>query len=82
MCSMGGLAGGENPQDEIWDQPLNTFSLSSDLSTFTMRGLGGPPGSDDSGVEVPNRSPSRAYFNLDGTESSRNLEATPACLCP
>ena len=82
MSPHGGLDVGENPQDDTWDQPLSFFTVAADLSSFTMRGLGGPPGSDDRGVEVPNRNPSRAHFNLDGTETSRALEATSACLRP
>lgn len=82
LCSAGGLAEGDNPQDVTYDQPLNSFVFSADFKSFTMRGAGGPAGSDDKGVEVPNNAPGRTWLNLDGTEKERKQLATPACACP
>jgi hypothetical protein len=82
-CMTGGLMNGDNPQDTTWDQPLNTFVFSADLSTFQMRSLDGPmPPMGASGVEIPNNSPGRTWISLDGTEQARMLQPTPACACP
>ena len=81
-CAQGDLQDGDNPQDETFDHPLNSFVFSEDLSSFQMRGAGGPAGSDDKGVETPNRAPGQTWWNLDGTEKSREKMPTPACACP
>jgi hypothetical protein len=75
-CSQGNLTDGENKQDEMWNQPINTFVFATDLKSFTMGGEGGPAiekqkAPPEPGVETPNRSPSFTWFNLSGTETSR-----------
>jgi hypothetical protein len=59
-CSAGGLEEGDNPQDETWEQRMETLTFSSDLSTFTMPFM-----------LLPNRSPSRTYLSWDGTLDSK-----------
>jgi hypothetical protein len=81
-CSQGNLQDGDNAQNEVFSQPLNAFVFNGDLSSFQMRATGGPSGSDDKGVETPNRAPGRTFFNLDGAEKSREKVPTPACACP
>jgi hypothetical protein len=81
-CSQGGLQDGDNPQNDTGNQPLNSFAFAADLSSFQMRALGGPAGSDDKGVETPNRAPGRTWFNLNATETNRAEETTPECACP
>lgn len=82
-CMQGNLMVGENKQDEMWNQPLNTFVFAADLKSFTMGGEGGPAlekqkAPPEPAVETPNRSPSYTWFNLQGTETSR----VKSCGCP
>ena len=65
-CSTGGLQDGNNPQDEMWSQPLSAFSFGPDLSSFDM---GEAP--------IPNRSPSTTHMQMSGT-----LVGTPTCVQP
>jgi hypothetical protein len=81
-CSQGNLQDGDNTQNETFNQPLNSFVFNAGLSSFQMRAAGGPSGSDDKGVETPNRAPGRTFFNLDGTEKGREKVPAPACACP
>lgn len=75
-CMQGNLMDGENKQDEMWNQPLNTFEFGDGFKTFTMAGAGGPAienqkAPPEPAVETPNRSPSYTWFNLLGTETAR-----------
>ena len=80
-CGQGGLSPGDNIQDDTHDQPANTFQLSADFESFEMNDVGGPPGSsDDKGVEIPNRSPSRTWLRLTGTRINTTIESLPSCL--
>ncbi len=64
FCSSGGLQQGDNPQDETWEQAMNSLTFSSGLSSFKMNTL----------MLVPNRSPSRTYLSWEGT-----LQGAPVC---
>jgi len=55
ICGMGNLDVGDNPQDETWEQVLETLTFTSDLSNLTM----------DLSL-VPNRAPSRTYLTWGG----------------
>jgi hypothetical protein len=75
-CSQGNLMDGENKQDEMWNQPINTFVFAADLKSFSMGGEGGPAienqiAPPQPAVETPNRSPSFTWFNLTGVETAR-----------
>ncbi|MCP4675343.1 MAG: hypothetical protein GY854_07530, partial [Deltaproteobacteria bacterium] len=59
-CGSGGLADGDNAQDETCEQALNELVFSGDLNTFTM-----------SFALVPNRASSRTYLSLGGTLASK-----------
>ncbi len=66
--------------DDTYPQPLNTFTFTDDLSTFSMRAQGGPSqGQGHNGVEVPSSEPSRTWLGLDGTLIDVTCEPPPAC---
>jgi len=71
MCGSGGLEEGDNPQNDRYDQKLNNFVFSADLSTVEMEK-----------VEIPNREPRRTFISLAGTQSEASQAPLPACLCP
>ena len=71
MCSSGGLEEGDNPQNDRYDQKLNNFVFSADLSTVEMEK-----------VEIPNREPSRTFISLAGSQVEATAAPIPACLCP
>jgi hypothetical protein len=56
FCGAGGLNEGDNPQDDTWEQAMQTLTFSTDLSSFSMDFM-----------QVPNRAPSRSYFSWGGT---------------
>ncbi|HRY92117.1 MAG TPA: calcium-binding EGF-like domain-containing protein, partial [Myxococcota bacterium] len=56
FCGSGGLDQGDNPQDETWEQALNTLTFSADLATFSMPLM-----------QVPDRSPARTYISWGGS---------------
>jgi len=70
FCSTGGLEEGDNPQREIYHQPIDSFVFEQGWQTFTM-----------ARSEIPNRSPSRTWFTLSGELKTSELSNTPMCLC-
>jgi hypothetical protein len=58
-CASGGLADGDNPQDETWEQALQPLTLGSDLATLSMPFM-----------LVPDRNPARTYLSWGGTLAS------------
>ncbi len=74
LCSSGALQDGPNPQNSLWDQPLNTFQFNDDFTSFTMTGVGGPVSSDENvptdKVEIPNAQPSRVWINYSGSRTA------------
>lgn len=73
-CRLGGLASGDNPQFDVWTQPLihgpadadNSVSITSDLSTIST-----PRYRKDGyqSYEVPNDAPSRTWFSWTATRN-------------
>ncbi len=55
-CSSGGLRDGDNPQDETWEQALQTLTFAAGMASFSMPF-----------ALVPNRSESRTSLSLAGT---------------
>lgn len=82
-CKMGGLERGDNPQFDVWNQPLihgppgseASVRVSSDLSTITT------PRRRKDGYQsynLPNNSPSRTWFSL----TARRDDQSPHTTCP
>jgi hypothetical protein len=82
-CKLGGLARGDNPQFDVWTQPLihgppdgkRSVAISSDLSTITT------PRNREDGYQsynMPNDSPSRTWFYWKATRD----EQSKATTCP
>ena len=67
VCGFGNLDNGDNPQDETWDQKLNSLVFSADLSSFEM-----------AAVPVPNAEPSSTSLSLSGTLDSKKCVELPA----
>jgi hypothetical protein len=70
FCSAGGLVEGDNPQAESYDQPLEGFVFNDGWSRFSMPR-----------VELPNRTPSRTWFDLQGVLVDQSLSNIPHCVC-
>ena len=70
FCSTGGLEEGDNPQAEVYHQPIESFVFENNWESFTM-----------TRAEIPNRSPSRTWFTLSGELTNQELSNTPMCLC-
>ncbi|MDE0882172.1 MAG: hypothetical protein OSB21_06220 [Myxococcota bacterium] len=70
MCDIGGLSVGDNPQAERYNQPLEPFAF-----------IGGWDGFSMARSEIPNRTPSRTWFDLNGVLVDQQLDNIPACLC-
>ena len=70
LCSTGGLEEGDNPQSERYNQPLSPLVFSEDWNTFSMER-----------AEIPNRSPSRTWFDLQGILVDQTRSNIPMCLC-
>ena len=67
-----GLSDGDNPEDEEWEQRLESLELAADYSTVRMVG-----GSPEAGfMLLPNDRPARAYMSWEGT-----LAATGGMIC-
>ena len=82
-CKMGGLVSGDNPQFDVWNQPLihgppeseSSVRVTSDLSTIRT------PGEREDGYQsynLPNDSPSRTWF---GFAAKRN-DSSSFTTCP
>ena len=82
-CKLGGLSRGDNPQFDVWTQPLihgppggeHAVAISSDLSTITT------PRNRDDGYQsynMPNDSPSRTWFSWKATRDDQSRTTT----CP
>lgn len=82
-CKLGGLSRGDNPQFDVWTQPLihgppsgpHSAEISSDLSTIVT------PRNRDDGYQsynMPNDSPSRTWFSWKATRN----EQSKATTCP
>lgn len=80
FCAVGGLMPDHNRQDDVWNQPLNTFEfvgVSDPFDRIIMAGLDGPTvgengpdtsvGEPDDKVEIPNARPSRTWLSFAGT---------------
>ncbi|MEM8605460.1 MAG: hypothetical protein AAGF92_00035 [Myxococcota bacterium] len=78
-CRFGGLSHGDNPQNDLWDQPLihgdqggdATMIISEDLSKIRTP-TGKAPGGFQS-INIPNQAPSRTWLSWSGRrdEASR-----------
>lgn len=55
FCVAGQLENGDNIQDNKWNQPLETFSMSTDGSSLSVER-----------IRVPNAQPSSTYLSFDG----------------
>lgn len=56
FCGAGGLSVGDNPQDETWEQRMQTLTFTAGLASFSMPFM-----------LVPNRTDSRTYTSWGGT---------------
>ena len=82
-CKWGGLNGGDNPQFDVWTQPLihgpagsdHSVTVSPDLSTIKT-----PVYRSDGrqSYNLPNNSPSRTWFSWVATRN----DASPFTTCP
>ena len=82
-CKFGGLARGDNPQFDVWTQPLvhgppgskSAVRVSDDLRTIRT-----PTGRRDGfqSYNLPNESPSRTWFSWVATRN----DASPHTTCP
>ncbi len=59
LCGAAGLASGDNPQDEAWEQALQTLTFSADLATFSMPFM-----------QVPERNAARTHVSWGGALES------------
>lgn len=66
LCSAGGLESGDNIQDSKWNQPLETFTLSTDGSEVSVER-----------IRLPNAQPSSTYLSFTGTQTSIDCDNTP-----
>jgi hypothetical protein len=83
-CKWGSLKSGDNPQFDVWTQPMihgpdgsdDSISISEDLSKFRT-----PGGRKDGGYQaynVPNDAPSRTWMSW----SARRDDSSPYTTCP
>jgi hypothetical protein len=70
MCELGGLEEGSNIQSEDYVQPLQPFVFVQGWNGFNM-----------ARTEIPNRTPSRTWFDLSGLLVDQQLSNTPMCVC-
>lgn len=82
-CKIGGLARGDNPQRDVWTQPMIHGPPGSTSSVRISRDLGTirtPTGRKDGfqSYNLPNDSPSRTWFSW----VARRDDASPHTTCP
>ena len=63
LCAAGGLNEGDNPQDDEWEQSLETITFDATMESFSMPFM-----------LTPNRAASRTHLSWEGTRTGMSCQ--------